>query len=83
MLTRRDGLRLSATSCLTGSLAACATQLPSCPIGWVPTMLAPVFYGYRDYVACRLVNAPPSPASVGVGNVSECGSFSETPPILM
>jgi dienelactone hydrolase len=53
MLTRREALKLSVASCLSAGLAGCVTQLSSCPIGWVPTMLAPVFYGYKDYVACQ------------------------------
>lgn len=53
MLTRREALELSVASCLSAALAGCVSQLSSCPIGWVPTMLAPVFYGYKDYVACQ------------------------------
>jgi pimeloyl-ACP methyl ester carboxylesterase len=52
MLTRRDTLKLGFTSCLSASLIGCSNQLPGCPVSWVPSLLAPVFYGYKDYNAC-------------------------------
>jgi len=52
MLTRRDTLKLGFTSYLSASLIGCSNQLPGCPVSWVPSLLAPVFYGYKDYNAC-------------------------------
>src|ERR1700749_6258 len=38
----------------------------TCPIGWQPGALTPVFYSYRDYTS-QLVNAPPEVSRGGGG----------------
>lgn len=52
MLTRRQVLRVGLTAGLAGSLPACVKLKdlqPECPIDWAPSVIAPVFYGFRDY----------------------------------
>jgi len=56
-----------------------ATSLPpgpSCPIGWQPSALAPVFYGYREYTA-----ADGAPLTVRVFFPSLDGSPADAAPL--
>jgi hypothetical protein len=51
MLTRRDFLALGAASCVAG-LSGCVRLKelqPNCAIDWAPSLLSPIFYGFRDY----------------------------------
>jgi hypothetical protein len=50
---------------------------PSCPIGWQPSALAPVFYGYREYTA-----ADGAPLTVRVFFPSLDGSPADAGPLL-
>jgi hypothetical protein len=50
---------------------------PSCPIGWQPSALAPVFYGYREYST-----ADGAPLTVRVYFPSLDGSPSDAAPLL-
>jgi dienelactone hydrolase len=52
MMTRRKFIEFGIASCLTGNLTACVSLRdlqPDCPIDWAPSLLSPVFYGFRDY----------------------------------
>jgi dienelactone hydrolase len=54
MVNRREFLTLTAGSCLSALLSGCVRLedlQPNCSINWAPSLLGPIFYGFKDYSA--------------------------------